>query len=74
MTTRLSLQTDDGSVVRSDQAALVADADGSLSILLPTYQPGSEIPDAVRLLGAVLVRSSDPEWVAEMLTVYDDLH
>lgn len=60
--------TDQGTVLRPDQAALVAEPDGSYSLLLPDTGK-DDLPPSVLLLGAVALRIADPEWVAETLEI-----
>lgn len=59
--------SDHGTVLQRDQAALIANPDGSLSLLMPDWA-GDEVPSrSARLLIAMAVRADDPEWVEEML-------
>lgn len=64
--------TDYGSVLPPDAAALVVDASGDISFLLPDYPAAAEVPRMVQLLAAVLLRSKDVEWVEEMLGALAD--
>lgn len=59
--------TDYGSVLAPDEAALVIDSSGEISFMFPDYPADAEVPRMVPLLAAVLLRSSDEEWVEEML-------
>lgn len=59
--------SDHGTVLQRDQAALVANPDGSFSLLMPDMAGDAEPSTAVQLLVAAAVRSDDPEWVEEMI-------
>lgn len=56
-----------GSLIRSDQAAFVVDADGSVSLLLPSLEADAPIGPGHRLLLAIASRLNDPEWVEDLL-------
>ena len=53
--------------MQRDQAALVADADGSFSLLMPDLPEEAAPSEAVQLLVAVATRADDPLWVEEMI-------
>jgi hypothetical protein len=59
--------TDHGTVLKPDQAALVFDPDGRMSIVLPDMPPDAEIPSGWRLMLAIIQKCRDPDWVAEMV-------
>lgn len=67
MAANIHAHTDHGTVLQPDHAALVVDRNGELSMLYPHYADDETVPDMVALLAAVLIRSRDPEWVAEMI-------
>lgn len=64
--------TDHGSVLASDASALVAEADGSLSLMLANYQDDEPVPRMAQLLAAVALRADDEEWVDEVLAIFDE--
>lgn len=66
------ISSDHGSVLPPDAAALVVDTAGDLLFFLPDYPGSAEVPRMVQLLAAVLQRSHDNEWVAEMLATFAD--
>lgn len=57
----------EGSLIRPDQAAFVVDADGRISMVLPSLDLDGEISSGHRLLLALAVRINDPEWLDELL-------
>lgn len=59
--------SDTGTVLAPDQAALVVDKDGELSLLFPDYGEDGEVPAMVVLLAAVAQKANDPEWVEAMI-------
>jgi hypothetical protein len=66
------ISTDYESILPPDSAALVVDASGDISLLLPHYPDTAEVPRMVQLLAAVLIRSGDDEWVEDMLADMTD--
>jgi hypothetical protein len=56
-----------GFLIRSDQAAIVVDTDGRVSLLLPRQDPDAHVSPALRLLLAIALRMDDPEWIEELL-------
>lgn len=70
--TMIDISTDQGSVLPPDAAALVVDAAGELSFLIPDYPEDAKVPTMVQLLAAVLIRARDEEWVEEMLSDFGD--
>ena len=58
-------QSDDGTLIDANEAALVVDADGELCLILPDYEDDNDIPPAALLLAAVLIRSEDQDWANE---------
>jgi hypothetical protein len=65
--------TDHGSVLSAGSSALVVDENGSLSLLLADYDDDAPVPVLVQLLAAVALRSEDEDWVAETLSVFDEV-
>ncbi|ABE61486.1 hypothetical protein Nham_0597 [Nitrobacter hamburgensis X14] len=59
--------TDHGTVLKPDQAALVFDTDGRMSVVLPDMSPDAEIPTGWQLMLAIIQKYNDPDWVAEMV-------
>lgn len=59
--------SDHGTVLRSDQMALIANGDGSFSLYLPRFPEGATVPLSMQLLAAVAARIDDEEWIADML-------
>lgn len=57
---------DDGTLIQSNEAALVVGEDGELRLILPDYEDDNDIPPGALLLAAVLVRSEDEDWANEM--------
>ena len=66
--------SDHGTVVHPDQAAFIANADGSFGLLLPDLPDGTPLTVAHRLIVAIAVRLDDPEWVEDMLAALDAAH
>lgn len=62
-----------GRVIKPTEAALVVDENGEMRMLLPGYADDQDVPLMVLLLSAVLVRSSDPEWIEEMLAMFKEV-
>jgi hypothetical protein len=59
--------TDHGSVLRADQFAIAANADGSFALFMPQFQAGQALPRSVLLLAAVAAKLGDEDWVADMI-------
>lgn len=59
--------TDHGTVLQSDQAALVVDPDGSFRLLLPNVPEDSDASLGHALITAIAVKMNDPEWVEGLL-------
>lgn len=52
-----------GTILQPDQAALVFDMNGRMSLVLPTLPDDAPVPAAWSLLLAIAARCEDPEWV-----------
>ncbi len=63
-----SITTDHGSILPLGSSALVLDKTGKLSFYMPNEVSDADISPMVQLLAAVLIRSEDPDWVAEMIS------
>jgi hypothetical protein len=71
--TAMIAHTDHGTVIRPDQAALIADVSG-YSLLLPkSDDPDTPMPQAVQLLVAVATMIDDEDWVSEMISTLHGL-
>lgn len=70
---KIEAHTDQGTVLRADQAALVFGVDGKMSLILPNVPEDTPIPDCYRLMLAIAQRCDDPDWVAEMIEEGDQL-
>ncbi|MFC5295080.1 hypothetical protein [Bosea minatitlanensis] len=64
--------TDHGSILPSDASALIVSADGELSFMLADYPEDQALPRMVQLLAAVVLRSTDADWVDEMIAIFDE--
>jgi hypothetical protein len=64
--------SDNGTVLSSRSSALVVDADGVMSLLLADYPDDAEIPLLVQVLAAVAIHSTDEDWIAEVLAIFDE--
>ena len=52
-----------GTMLQPDQAALVFDMNGRMSLVLPDLPDDAPVPPAWSLLLAIAARCEDPEWV-----------
>lgn len=69
----LAAHSDHGTVVGPDHAALVVGPDGALTLLLPNKPDDTaSLPLNMALLVSVAIRSDDPEWVQETVTILDE--
>ena len=59
--------SDHGTVLKPRQAAIVFDEEDGFRFLMPEYGEDEQVPEGTMLLAAVLIKSSDKEWVAAML-------
>jgi hypothetical protein len=66
--------TDHGTVVHPDQAAFIANADGSFGLLLPDLPDDAPVSLGHKLIIAIAVRFNDPEWIEDMLAALDAAH
>jgi hypothetical protein len=67
MPKQIAAHTDHGTVLRPDQAALVFDPDGSMSLILPSLPDDAPVPTSWRLMLAIANLCDDPEWVADVI-------
>lgn len=59
--------SDHGTVVKSNEAALIVDADGNLKMCMPEYADEDEVPFFVMVLTAVWLKMKDDEqWGLEL--------
>ncbi len=63
-------ETDHGTVLRADQAALIVDADGRTSVLLPK---ADEFSPHQLIVVAIAARVSDEGFIDELIEVLADL-
>ena len=61
---------DHGSVLPNGVSALVVDRTGKLNLYLSNGPEDEDMQPMVQLLAAVLLRSEDPDWIAEMLAPF----
>jgi hypothetical protein len=64
--------SDHGTVLPPRSSALIVSEDGKLSMFLAELDDDQPVPRLVLLLGAVLIRSTDDEWVEDMLADLED--
>jgi hypothetical protein len=58
-----SVSPETGTMLQPDQAALVFDMNGRMSLVLPNLPDDVPVPPAWSLLLAIAARCEDPEWV-----------
>ena len=62
------MEEETGTHLGPDEAALIVDAAGELSLLLPEYPEDQPVPPMVLLLAAVARKAaSDPAWVEALI-------
>jgi hypothetical protein len=61
-----------GTVLPRGSSALIVSDHGELSMFLADLGDDAPVPRLVQLLVAVLLRSTDEEWVEDMLADLDD--
>jgi hypothetical protein len=59
--------TDHGSVLRPDQFAIAANADGTFALYVPQAAGGPPVSRSTLLLAAVAAKLGDEDWVADMI-------
>jgi hypothetical protein len=59
--------TDHGTVLETDQAALIVDPDGSFRLLFPDIPESAEASRGHALIAAIAMKMSDPEWTSGLL-------
>ena len=64
--------SDHGTVLPPRSSALIVSEDGQISLFVAELDDDVPVPRLVLLLGAVLIRSTDEEWVEEMLEELED--
>jgi len=64
--------SDHGTVLAPRSSALIVSEDGQISMFLAELDDDVPVPRLVRLLAAVLVRSTDEAWVEDMLEELED--
>ncbi len=57
--------------LRADQAALVVDEDGGLTVYIPDLPEGTNVPRMYRLIAAVAAKADDPDWVEQTIAVLE---
>ena len=68
---KIELQTDHGSVLKPDEAALVWSPRTGFTLLLPQRKGDEEVPEAELLLAAILVRLGEDEFRADLLAQFE---
>lgn len=68
------VSTDHGTVLPAGSSALVVDDNGVMSLLLADYPDDADVPVMVQVLAAVAIRSTDEDWIAEVLAIFDEKH
>jgi hypothetical protein len=67
----VQMHSDHGTVVKPNQAAIVFDEAEGFQFLMPDYGDDEQVPPGVMLLAAILLKTSDPEWVRAMIDEMD---
>ena len=68
----MATTNDQGTIIGPNEAALVAEENGELRLILPEYDDDEEVPPMVLLLAAITVKLKDQEWLDETMTALDD--
>lgn len=66
--TKEEAHTDHGTVLEPDQATLVFDTNGRMSVVMPDLPDDAPVPEGWRLMLAIIQKChDDPDWVAGMV-------
>ena len=60
-------------VIQPNDAALIYEEGGGLSLVLPDHREDDDAHPMVMLLAVVLARANDPKWLQEMISMYDGI-
>ncbi len=63
---------DQGTIIGPNEAALVAEENGELRLILPEYDDDEDVPPMVLLLAAIIVKLKDQDWLDETMAALDD--
>ena len=71
---RLAVATtnDQETIIGPNQAALVAEENGELRLILPDYDDDEDVPPMVLLLAAIIVKLKDQDWLDNTMAALDD--
>ncbi len=68
----MATTNDQGTIIGQNEAALVAEENGELRLILPEYDDDEEVPPMVLLLAAIIVKLKDQNWLDETMTALND--
>ncbi len=59
-------------IIGPNEAALVAEENGELRLILPDYDDDEDVPPMVLLLAAIIVKLKDQDWLDNTMAALDD--
>lgn len=62
--------SDHGTVLQSDETALVIGVSGEPKLYMPVYEDDEDVPLLTLLLSAIFVKMGDEDWVNEVIAEF----
>ncbi len=63
----MATTNDQGTIIGPNEAALVAEENGELRLILPEYDDDEDVPPMVLLLAAIIVKLKDQNWLDDTM-------
>ena len=68
----MATSNDQETIIGPNEAALVAEENGELRLILPDYDDDEDVPPMVLLLAAIIVKLKDQDWLDNTMAALDD--
>ena len=68
----MATTNDQETIIGPNEAALVAEENGELRLILPDYDDDEDVPPMVLLLAAIIVKLKDQDWLDNTMAALDD--
>ena len=68
----MATTNDQETIIGPNEAALVAEENGELRLILPDYDDDEDVPPMVLLLAAIIVKLQDQDWLDNTMAALDD--
>ncbi len=68
----MATTNDQETIIGPNEAALVAEENGELRLILPEYDDDEDVPPMALLLVAVTLKLGDEKWLEDTMAALDD--